>query len=394
MAKTKKQIISSEEIRENTEEIKEKVKDYLSRATSFQEVGTELLPDKDYDVLHFPHIIYAAGVIMSIYGYFIIFLSTQLGFWNFENYRAGIIILMIGCGIATFGLLRLLKKYWLSFLNILIIGIAIIIGMLALWDYVLLPVAQSAGIFDIEASKDPFWTRAFLIILTTLTFSYTACFIWFLGARYTSLLYLKIFASGREKKYRFFVVDPWRKILKSKFALVKDVLSYIYYPFLFLLTVLLSLQVQVFFIDYDWNSYFGRVLLLYFLLCAMVALFPAFWLLDYLRYYNTESLEVNSLGGRITRLIKGYASLGSIITFITRSQDGLLKAALEFYVVTMYLFPSLVILIGAYILLTERDVYFISTRLPHGNKVMIKYKFIDINGKEYDMKDLKRKGGN
>lgn len=388
-AKTTKENVK---IREDREKVQQQVKDYLTRSTSFQEVGTEQLPDKHYDVLHFPHIIYSAGVIMSVYGYFIIFISTQLGFWNIDNYLDGLIILIIGCAVATLGLMKLLQKYLLSFIYLLVLGVLLIIGMLALWDYVLLPYARSIGIFSIEAATDPFWNRAALIILTTLTFSYTACLIWFIGARYTSLLYLKLFASGKERKYRFFVVDPWRKILKSKFALMKDVLGHIYYPFLFLLTLLLTLQVEVFFIDYDWNSYFGQVLLLYFLLCAMVVLFPAFWLLDYLRYYNKDSLEVNSLGGRIVRFIYGYAGLGSIVTFITRSQAGVFRAILEFYMVTMYLIPSLIVLIGSYILLTERDVYFIAGKVPHGDKVIIDYKLIDADGKILATHDL-LKGG-
>lgn len=371
---------SNLEIRQNVNEVKDRVKEYLVRATSFQEVGTEVLSDQEYDVLHFPHLIFAAGVIMSVYGYFIIFISTA-----YSAYIDGLVILILGNIIASFGMLRLLKKYWASFLAILFITILLIIGMMALWDFVIIPTTNRAGLLPKEmASSGSFLNKTFLVILTTITFSYTACFVWFLGARFTSSLYFKLFSRGKEKKYKFFIVDPWRKTLTSKSALISDVLGHIRYPFLFLLTIILTLSQQgkTFFIDFRWNNYFEAVLLMYFLLCAMVILFPAFWLLDYVRYYDADRLEVTSMGNRVLILIYGYAGFGTIVTFISRSQAGIVVAMLEFYMVALYLIPSLMLLIGGYILLTERDVYYIAGKVPHGDKVIIEYKLIDSVGKE------------
>ena len=53
MRKKLKKEKSNVEIRQDKEVIKEKVKEFLVRAHSFQEVGTEELPDENYDILHF-----------------------------------------------------------------------------------------------------------------------------------------------------------------------------------------------------------------------------------------------------------------------------------------------------------------------------------------------------
>jgi len=68
---------SNLEIRKDKDEVTKRVKDYLIRAHSFQEVGTERLPDKNYDILHFPHILLGTGVIMAIYGFYIILISSD-----------------------------------------------------------------------------------------------------------------------------------------------------------------------------------------------------------------------------------------------------------------------------------------------------------------------------
>ena len=68
MTKKSKKEKSNLDIRKDEMEMTKRVKDYLIRAHSFQEVGTEVLDDEDYDVLHFPHLLLAAGVIMAIYG--------------------------------------------------------------------------------------------------------------------------------------------------------------------------------------------------------------------------------------------------------------------------------------------------------------------------------------
>ncbi len=88
-------------------EISERVKEFIVRAHSFQEMGTEVLEDEGYDVLHFPHLVLAAGVIMAMYGYFIIIISPSL-----SAYQDALFILIVGNIIATIGMLRLLKKYW------------------------------------------------------------------------------------------------------------------------------------------------------------------------------------------------------------------------------------------------------------------------------------------
>lgn len=360
-------------------EISEKVKDYLVRAHSFQEVGTEQMPDKDYDVLHFPHMIFAAGVIMGIYGYFIIYISSGI-----SAYLDGIAVLIVGNIVATVGMIVLLKKYWFSFLILLSISIGLIIGMMIIWDFAIIPWAESRGLALSIGESGVFWLRTSLVLLTMMTFAYTACFIWYMAARYTSLLYFKFYAPTEEKTLRYFIVDPWRKVLKSKSSLIKDIIGRVDYPFLFLLTILMTLiEVgDLYFIQINWDSYFEEALIMYILLCAMVVLFPSFWLLDYVRIYDDERLEVRSLGRQVEIIIYGYAGIGTVISFISRSQTSIESAILEFYMLALYLIPTLIVLIGGYVLLTERDVYFIADKIVHGNKVIVDYKLIDSKGSE------------
>ncbi len=362
------------------DQVSERVKDFLVRAHSFQEMGTEELPDEDYDVLHFPHLILAAGVIMAVYGYFIILVTTE-----FSAYQDGIVILIVGNVISTIGILGLLKKYWASFFILLLLSIGMIIGMMVLWDYVLFPVGKGEGFIPSGMSEEGnSMAKIGLVVLTTLTFAYTACFLWYLLARFTSSIYFKFFSLTKEKANRFFIVDPWRKTLASKSTLISDIINRVYVPFFFLLSIIMTLSSAgtLYFIQVGWSNYFETVLLTFFLICAMVVLFPAFWLLDYVRYYNEERLEVKSLGARILILVKGYAGFGTIFTFLARSQEGIVSASLEFYMLTLYLLPSLILLIGGYVLLTERDVYYIADKVVHGDKVIIEFKLIDSTGKE------------
>jgi len=380
-------------------EVSERVKDYLIRAHSFQEMGTEVLEDKDYDVLHFPHLFFAAGVIMAIYGYFIILVSSDTDYSTFQD---GLIILIIGNIIATFGMLRLLRKYWSEFFILLTISIGLIIGMMAIWFYALFPIAENEGFITSGVTEEgTFWERTSLVILTTSTFAYTACFVWYLFARFTSSLYYRFFSTTKSRASRFFIVDPWRKTLSNKGALIADILERVYWPFFFLLAVIMTLSAtgDLYFIEVSWNNYFEAVLLTYLLLCAMVILFPAFWLLDYVRYYNEGRLEVRSLGQRVLILVKGYAGFGTIITFINRIGEnaGFLGAILEFYMMAMFLIPSLILLIGGYVLLTERDVYYIADKIIHGDRVIVDYKLIDSKGEELKWwlaleEKLKRRG--
>ncbi len=372
----------SNKIQEDQKKVSERVKEYIVRAHSFQEMGTEVLPDKDYDVLHFPHLALACGVIMAIYGYFIILISK-----SFSAYQDGLVVLIVGNILATLGMLRLLQKYWVSFLILLFMSAGIILVLMALWDFILYPFAKAGGFIPSGTgvtAEGIFWMRVSLVILTTSTFAYTACFIWYLLARFTSSIYFKFFSLAKEKASRFFIVDPWRKTVSSKSALIGDILSRVYWPFFFLLSLILTLtgSGDLYFIQVQWNSYFQTVLLMYLLLCAMVVLFPAFWLLDYVRYYNESRLEVRSLGRRVLILVKGYAGFGTVFTFIARSQHGIVNALLEFYMMTLYLIPSLILLIGGYVLLTERDVYYIADKVVHGNKVIVDFKLIDSNGSE------------
>lgn len=365
-------------------EVSERVKEYLVRAHSFQEMGTEVLEDEDYDVLHFPHLFFAAGVIMAIYGYFIILVSSDI---NYSAFQDGLIILIIGNIIATFGMLRLLKKYWSEFFILLMISIGMIILMMAIWFYALFPFAEAEGFISSGVTEEgSFWERTALVILTTSTFAYTACFIWYLLARFTSSLYFRFFSATKDRASRFFIVDPWRKTLSNKGALIEDILERVYWPFFFLLAVIMTLSStgELYFVEVSWDNYFEAVLLTYVLLCAMVVLFPAFWLLDYVRYYNEGRLEVRSLGQRILILVKGYAGFGTIITFINRigEKAGLIGAILEFYMMAMFLIPSLILLIGGYVLLTERDVYYIADRVVHGDRVIVDYRLIDSKGEE------------
>jgi len=360
--------------------VSDRVKQYLLRAHSFQEVGTEQLPDEKYDVLHFPHLFLAAGVIMAVYGYYIIFISTAASA-KLDGFAA----LIAGNIIATFGMIRLLKKYWGSFLVLLMISSGIIFLMMVIWDYLIFPWANAEGFVPSGTGTEGYFLeRVFLVILTMTTFAYTACFVWFIVARYTSAFYFNIFSRGKGKGNRFFIVDPWRKTLKSKASLIGDIIGRIRYPFLLLLSILLSLSGagELYFIQVDWNSYFDAVLLTYFLLCLMVVLFPAFWLLDYVRFYNESRLEVNSMGKRVLVLIYGYAGIGTLVSFISRSQAGFMEALLELYMLTLYLVPTLIVLIGGYVLLTERDVYYIAGKVKHGNKVIVEYRLIDSTGKE------------
>ena len=361
-------------------EVSEKIKDYISRAHSFQEVGTEQLPDKDYDVLHFPHIIFASGVIMSMYGYFIIYISTAQGVSV-----DGLAALIVGNIIATVGIIRLLKKYWSELLILMFIGLGIIFVMMIFWDFLIYPLAGSVGLLSKDLiSEGDFFTRVALVILTTLTFSYTACFVWFILARYTSTFYFRILSRGKESKVRVFLVDPFRKTLTSKYELVTAILYRIIYPFLFILSLILymSEEGEFYYMNISWNSYFEAVLLLYLLLCAMAVLFPAFWLLDYVRYFDDERLEVTSMGETVLILVYGYAGIGTLLWFIQRSQGGILVALMELYMVTLYIVPALIILIGGYVLLTERDVYYIADQIVHGDKVIVDYKLIDSDGNE------------
>ena len=93
---------------------------------------------------------------------------------------------------------------------------------------------------------------------------------------------------------------------------------------------------------------------------------------------------MKSLGQRILILVKGYAGFGTLFTFITRTQNDFFGALLEFYMMTLYLIPSLILLIGGYVLLTERDVYYIASKVTHGNKVIVDYKLIDSVGEELE----------
>lgn len=369
------------EIEKEKFDVSEKLKDYLVRAHSFQEVGTEVLPEEEYDVLKFPQLLFAAGVIISMYGYFIVYVSRD----SFSAFFDGFIVLIAGNIIATLGMIKLLKKYWGSFFMLLIISTAIIIIMMALWDFVIKPWAFSVGIIiEGDSIGGSFLQRFAIVLLTTTTFAYTSCFVWYLLARYTSVFYFKIFSRGGKKARRFFIVDPWRKTLSSKVSLIGDILGRIYYPFFFLLAVILTLSEygDLYFIQIDWDNYFQTVLLMYGLLCLMVVLFPAFWLLDYVRFYNESRLEVRSIGRQVLILVKGYAGFGTIFSFISRSQVNFFGAILELFNLALYLIPSLIILIGGYVLLTERDVYYIADKLVHGDKVIVDYRLIDSTGSE------------
>jgi hypothetical protein len=374
--KKEKKNKSNIEIRQDKQEVKEKVKEFLIRAHSFQEVGTEVLDDKDYDVLHFPHLILAMGVIMSIYGYFIIILSTELAPSPIiEAYQDGLAALIAGNVIATIGMLRLLKKYWGSFIILLLLNAGLITILLALWNFLLTGTSGTA---------EDFWNQTILTILTTLTFAYTACFVWYIGARYTSSLYFRLFSGGKSKANKFFIVDPWRKTLSNKGALIKDILGRTIYPFLFLLSVIMSITEAggLYFAQLDWDKYFQSVLIIYLLLCAMVVIFPALWLLDYVRYIDENRLEVRSMGQQVLFLVKGYAGFGIFVTFFARSQSDLFGAIMELLMLTIYLIPSLILLIGGYVLLTERDVYYIASKVAHGDVVVVNYKLIDSFGEE------------
>jgi hypothetical protein len=380
MTKKSKKEKSNVEIRKDEMEITQRVKDYLIRAHSFQEVGTEVLEDEDYDVLHFPHLLLAAGVIMAIYGYFIIVISTSE-----SAFLDGLAALIAGNVIATIGMIRLLKKYWVSFLILVLISLAIVIGMMVIWDYLIVPWAETQGILaESVGTVDKFINRASLVFLTILTFAYTACFVWYILARYTSSFYFQLFSRSKEKQIRFFIVDPWRKTVAKKSSLISDIIGRTRVPFFFLLTIILSLQGagSVYFIQIDWNTYFESVLIMDLLLCAMVVLFPAFWLLDYIRYYNEDRLEVRSIGRQVLILVKGYAGFGTLVTLITRSQFGLAQALMDFFMVSLYLMPSLIILVGGYVLLTERDVYYIASKVIHGDSVIVEYKLFDTLGDE------------
>ncbi|MHA1436993.1 MAG: hypothetical protein ACTSPD_05410 [Promethearchaeota archaeon] len=377
--KSKKEKFAENENKEKFA-VSERVKEYLIRAHSFQEMGTEQLPDENFDILHFPQILLAAGVIMAIYGYFIIYISTDKSA-QFD----GLAALIVGNVIATLGILKLLKKYWFSFIILLFISLLIIVGMMALWDFLIVPWAEANDILSTNtASTGSFIERTSLVVLTTTTFAYIACFVWLIGARYTSTFYYKLFSRGKKRENQFFIVDPWRKTLASKGALIKDILGRIYYPFLFLLTIILTLSEigGVYFIQISLDRYFEAILFMYVLLCAMVIIFPAFWLLDYVRYYNETRLEVRSMGQQVLILVKGYAGFGVIFTFISRSQSGIQGALMEFFMLTLYLIPVLIILIGAYVLLTERDVYYIADKIVHGDTVIVEYKLIDSKGEE------------
>ncbi|HDZ19513.1 hypothetical protein LCGC14_1102970 [marine sediment metagenome] len=370
---------SNLEIRKDKEEVTRRVKDYLIRAHSFQEVGTEKLPDENYDILHFPHILLGAGVIMAIYGFYIILISTDLA--SYTAYIDGFIVLVVGNVIAFLGMLRLLKKYWSSYLILLILTIGIIFGMLAMWYFVFVPI----GIVEVIPTN--FWAQAGIVILSTTTFAFTACFVWYIIARYTSFLYYKVFSGGKAKGNRFFIVDPWRKTLSSKTMLIKDIMGRVIYPFLFLLAIMLTLseEGELSFFHVTWDNYFQAILPLFFLLCAMVVIFPALWLLDYVRFYDENRLEVRSMGRRILTLIKGYAGFGVLVSFLSRSQnEPLIKVLLDLYMLFLYLIPSLIILIGGYVLLTERDVYYIASKVTHGDVVIVDYKLMDSKGKELE----------
>jgi hypothetical protein len=257
--------------------------------------------------------------------------------------------------------------------------------MMVIWDYAIVPWAEDQGIIaESIGTVDVFVNRASLVFLTILTFAYTACFVWYILARYTSSFYFQLFSRSSEKQIRFFIVDPWRKTVAKKSSLLSDIIGRTRVPFFFLLTIILTLQGvgSVYFIQIDWNTYFESVLIMDLLLCAMVVLFPAFWLLDYIRYYNEDRLEVRSIGRQVLILVKGYAGFGTLFTFITRSTYGLVPALLDFFMVTLYLMPSLIILIGGYVLLTERDVYYIASKVIHGDTVIVEYKLFDTLGDE------------
>ncbi len=368
------------DIRRNKDEIKQRVNDYLVRAHSFQEVGTEVLPDENYDVLHFPHIILAIGVIMGLYGYFIIYISSE-----YTVYLDGLSALIVGNIISTIGMLRLLKKYWTSFVILLLLSFGIIALMLAIWIFILVPWGLSSGLFLTSlGSQVDFLNRVMIIIQTTLMFAYTACFVWYIFARYTSSLYFRLYSGGKKKRHQFFIVDPWRKTLSNKMILIKDILGRILYPFLFLLSIMLSVTNvgELYFTQIDWDNYFQSILVMYALLCVMVVIFPALWLLDYVRFYDEHRLEVRSMGRQVLFLVKGYAGFGIIISFLARSQDGIISALMELFILTLYLIPTLILLIGGYVLLTERDVYYIASKVPHGDVVIVNYKLIDSLGEE------------
>ncbi len=361
-------------------QVSKRVEDYLIRAHSFQELGTEELPNEDYDVLHFPQMLFAIGIVICIYAYYIIYISTTE-----QTFIDGFVALVVGNIVATIGLLRLVKGYWKTFAIFLLISISLITLMLGLWYYFISPAAKVAGILPMTLEQtDPFLRRTAFVILTTTTFAYIACFIWFLVARYTSALYFYIFSRGAQKKNKFFIVDPWRKSLSKKIYIITDILKRVRYPFLFLLTIILTLSGfgSLYFIEIDWQDYFETVLLMYILLCAMVILFPAFWLLDYVRYYNEDRLEVRSIGRQVLILVKGYCGFGIIFTFINRGQKDIWATLLDLYMLSMFLIPTLIILIGSYVLLTERDVFYIAEKVPHGDKVIVDYKLIDSKGKE------------
>lgn len=370
-------------------QVSKRVEEYLVRAHSFQELGTEELPEEDYDVLHFPQLLFAIGIIVCIYGYFIIYIST-----NDQTFFDGFVTLVVGNIIATIGLLRLVKKYWRSFLIFLMITIGLIFLMMSLWYYVISPAAKAADILPSTLEQEEeFLLRSAYIILTTFTFAYIACFIWFQVARYTSALYYYLFSRGSKKRNKFFIVDPWRKGLTKRLYIITDILKRVRYPFLFLLTVILTLSGfgDLYFIEINIDDYFQTVLLMYLLLCAMVILFPAFWLLDYVRYYNEDRLEVRSIGRQVLILVKGYCGFGILFTFINRGQEDIFATLLDLYMMAMFLIPTLILLIGSYVLLTERDVFYIAEKIPHGDKVIVDYKLIDSKGEELEWwKPIKR----
>ncbi|MFX0101855.1 MAG: hypothetical protein ACFFCS_19985 [Candidatus Hodarchaeota archaeon] len=356
----------------------EKFRAAVTRAHSFKEMGMERRSDKDYDILHFPHIWYAAGVIMAVYGYYISYISEgSAAFFD------GLIIMIIGNIFTTLGMLYLLKKYRQQFFLLIITAILIAVIMMALWDGVLVPYGAREGI--LTPSTRPFWERVGLVMLTIMTFAYAASFIWFIAARYTSALYYKIFETFvyRGGKRQLFIVDPWRKTVATRTGLIRAVFGRIFYPLLFVLAILQTISstnVLVIFIEIDWSDYFQSVLITFLLLIVMVTIFPAFWLLDYVRYYKLDSLEVQSLGERVLLLIKGYSGVGVIFSFI--SFDNIAQSIISIFQLTLYLVPTLLILVGAYLLLTERDIFYIAEKVTHGDKVVADYKLIDSKGQE------------
>ena len=54
----------------------------------------------------------------------------------------------------------------------------------------------------------------------------------------------------------------------------------------------------------------------------------------------------------------------------------------KFYLEIRDYICSWILLIGGYVLLTERDVYYIASKVTHGDVVIVNYKLIDSFGEE------------